>query len=143
MNTENDREFLIGVLDDLITLPVSVFGGWAEEILELSAPRPHSDIDLLLASHDFAALETILATNERYTEIPEKRFSHKRAYEKNGVRIEVFLIDPHSLCTTFFDRLIFSWPSDTLSQRAPFCNHLLPVASRAALSFIGKSTQEF
>ncbi len=135
---ENNREFLFAVLDDLKMLPVAVFGGWAEEILGLSHARPHSDVDLLLASQDFTALETILDTDERYTGIPEKRFSHKRAYEKNGIRIEVFLVNPHTLRTTFFDHLTFTWPSDTLSHRSPVGGRVIPVASRAALELYRK-----
>ncbi len=138
MDQENNSEFLFAVLDDLRTLPVAVFGGWAEEIIGLAPSRRHSDVDLLLASPDFTALETIFNTDERYTRIPEKRFSHKRAYEKNGIRIEVFLVDPHTLHTIFFDRLSFIWPSDTLSQRLPFGGRLVPVASRAALELYRK-----
>ncbi len=138
MNRENTREFLFAVLDDLTTLPVTVFGGWAEEILGLAPARPHSDVDLLLASPDFTVLEILLNANERYTEITEKRFSHKRAYEKNGIRIEIFLVDPHMLRTIFFDNLTFTWPADTLSCRMAFGGRLVPVASRAALELYRK-----
>jgi hypothetical protein len=138
MNKENTKEFLFSVLDDLKTLPVAVFGGWAEDIHGLCQARPHSDVDLLLAAHDFTALETILNTDECYTGIPEKRFSHKRAYEKNGIWVEVFLVNPNTLRTIFFDQLTFTWPPDTLFHYAPFGGRLIPVASRAALELYRK-----
>jgi hypothetical protein len=138
MNRENNKEFLFAVLDDLQALPIAVFGGWAEEILGLAQARPHSDVDLLLACEDFTALEAMLNTDERYTGIPEKRFSHKRAYEKNGIRIEVILVNPNTLRTTFFDHLTFTWPADALLHRSQFGGRLIPVASRAALELYRK-----
>jgi len=133
MKEENTIGFLLSVLDDLVSLPVVVFGGWAEEILGLIPPKTHSDVDLLLAARDFAALEGLLAPDDRYAVIPQKRFSHKRAFERNGVRIEVFLVDPDALCTNFFDSVIFEWPSDTFAHRWRFGGRLVPVASPAAL----------
>lgn len=133
MKEENTIGFLFAVMDDLVSLPVVVFGGWAEEILGLIPPKPHSDVDLLLAARDFAALEGVLAPDDRYAVIPQKRLSHKRAYERNGVRIEVFLVDPDTLCTTFFDRIIFEWPSDTFAHLSRLGGRLVPVASPAAL----------
>jgi hypothetical protein len=94
MNETNTKEFLFTVLEDLKSLPTALFGGWAEEILGLTPNRPHSDVDLLLASENFVALDDPLSADRRYSEITEKRFSHKRAYEKNGVRIEIFLVHP-------------------------------------------------
>lgn len=133
MKEENTFDFLLSVMDDLVPLPVAAFGGWAEEILGLTPPKPHSDVDLLLSARDFTALEAVLATDDRYAEVTQKRFSHKRAYERNCVRIEVFIVDPETLCTTFFDGMVLRWPSDTFSHRMMFGGRLVHVASPAAL----------
>lgn len=138
MKEENTFDFLLSVMDDLVSLPAAVFGVWAEEIHGLIPPKLHSDVDLLPAARDFAALEAVLAPYDRYTVIPQKRFSHKRAYERNGVRIEVFLVDPATLCTTFHDRIIFRWPSDTFAHRLRHGGRIVTVASPSALDLYRK-----
>lgn len=94
-------------------------------------PTPHADIDLLLRSANFGQLESILSDLPTAIEIAEKRFSHKRAFEWMGVRVEVLLVTVPSMETHVFDgRYIVRWPNDTFAD-APVGS--LPVASRAAL----------
>jgi hypothetical protein len=104
-----------------------VFGGWAEELLGLAAPRPHGDLDLLVAADDWRAVDRLL---ERLDEIEAKRFEHKRASVLDGVMVELFLVrcDGEGLFTSFWG-VRRPWPEDTLDDGGP-----LPVASAAAVA---------
>ena len=66
-------------------------------------------------------------------EIPEKRFSHKRAYVWNGVRVEIFLAQPGPPDTTvmFDGRVTVHWPVNTFAEGTIAG---LPVISVSALS---------
>jgi hypothetical protein len=126
----NGLEVLVSVVDELLDhgFDAAVFGGWAEELLELRPPREHKDIDLLIIDADVAALDRFVASRG---EIELKRFSHKRAYVHNGILIELFLVrtGDNRRTTLFFDTLSYEWP-------AIGCVLLsgLPVASAASVT---------
>src|SRR4051794_20282946 len=92
----NDLTLVSKLVDILRSsgMDVWVFGGWAEELREMRQPGTHTDIDLLLRAADFRALEAHLANHSGVEEIPEKRFSHKRAFLWNSVLVELFLVQP-------------------------------------------------
>lgn len=110
--------------------PCWLFGGWAEELRRVCAPRSHADVDLLCPGEDFAAVERMLGESE-LEEIEGKRFRHKRAFLFEGVMVEVFLVqrDTRGLFTSFWGRKRHDWPADTLASSSA-----LPVASEAALA---------
>ena len=119
-------------------LPVTLFGGWAEELRGLCAPRPHRDIDLLYRATSFDRLEAFFYAQPAFAEIAAKRFSHKRAALLEEVMIEFILVQdgPGGPCTHFFaDRLRLNWPPDTFDQTVPVADDHWPVASTAALHF--------
>jgi hypothetical protein len=68
MNTSdrgaNNCEFLKHVLERLQQHGFAslIFGGWAEELLQLVPPRPHRDVDLLLPADSFVAFDRFLAS---------------------------------------------------------------------------------
>jgi Aminoglycoside-2''-adenylyltransferase len=113
-----------------------LFGGWAEELWGVYAPRAHRDIDLLYPATDFVQLDHWLANVGGVAEIAAKRFHHKRAFIWDGVMIEALLLEPIEGAryrTSFFDqRCELLWPEDTLSQVLAH-DRRVPVASRAAL----------
>lgn len=104
-----------------------VFGGWAEELLGLTEPRVHGDLDLLVAAEDWRTVDRLL---ERLDEIPAKRFEHKRAFMLDGVMVELFLVrrDGEGLFTSFWG-VRRPWRDDTLDDDSS-----LPVASAAAVA---------
>ena len=110
--------------------PCWLFGGWAEQLRGLCAPRRHADVDLLYPAEDFATVERMLGESG-LEEIEGKRFPHKRAFLFEGVMVELFLVqrDTHGLFTSFWGRNRHDWPPDTLGSTAA-----LPVASAAALT---------
>jgi hypothetical protein len=63
-------------------------------------------------------------------EIEPKRLAHKRAFDLDGVMVELFLLhrDDRGLFTVFWGSTRHDWPADVLSSVAA-----LPVASEAAL----------
>jgi hypothetical protein len=68
-----------------------LFGGWAEELVGLSLPREHHDVDLLYPGEDFRLVDEFLAAGG-VDEITAKRFPHKRAFETAGLMVELFLV---------------------------------------------------
>jgi hypothetical protein len=125
----NDLRFVERVLSLLAVEGIAawVFGGWAEELLGLAEPRPHNDLDLLVAADDWRAVDRLLL---RLDEIRAKRFEHKRAFVLAGVMVELFLVrrDTEGLFTTFWG-VRRPWPENTLADDAP-----LPVASATAVA---------
>lgn len=105
-----------------------VFGGWAEELHGLIPARDHRDIDLLLVDPDERALAVFLDARE---EIFEKRSSHKRAFEVDGILVELFITrrENGKQVTYFWRHLRWVWPSDISVSLSD-----LPVASTAALA---------
>lgn len=121
-----DRHLLRRVLEELEAerLAPLVFGGWAGELLGLEPVRPHKDIDLLVGA-EADSVDAFVA--ERH-EVQAKRFSHKRAFVEDGELVELFLVDPATGTTKFWDRLVVEWPS-----LEPVIVDQFPVASPAAL----------
>ena len=125
MNTDdrgaNNREFLKHVLERLQQHGFAslIFGGWAEELLQLAPPHPHRDVDLLLPAESFVAFDRFLASPESYDwhEIVAKRFAHKRAFLAQGVMVEVTLVGS-GLITNFWGDVAFQW-LDPLADRRP------------------------
>ena len=95
-----------------------LFGGWAEELLGVRPPGPHRDIDLLYPAEDFGTLDEFLRAHSDVEEVRAKRFSHKRAFQWQGVLVEVFLVrrEGANLVTNFFGTHSFPWPPETLSR---------------------------
>jgi hypothetical protein len=109
----NTPEFLVHVLDRLekAGLAPLVFGGWAEALLGLSAPRPHGDVDLLLPATSFTGLESALSARPEWREVRGKRFAHKRAFENEGVLVELTLVQDAAAgpVTFFWGDVPFHW----------------------------------
>jgi hypothetical protein len=103
----NDLTYVRGVLGLLAAhdLRVWLFGGWAEELHGVTAPRPHKDIDLLYPANDFRQVDGFLSGGT-VDEIVAKRFPHKRAFELDGVMTELFLVqqDAAGRYTSFWDQ---------------------------------------
>ena len=106
-----------------------VFGGWAEELHGLGPARAHQDIDLLYIADDFTAVDLLLHDHPQLHEIHKKRLAHKRAFQLDDVRVELFLVqhDHKGYFTTFWGQR-HDWPGDILSSASQ-----LPTASIAAL----------
>ena len=117
------------MVDDLSAAGLGplVFGGWAEELLGVTPPRSHSDIDLLVVAKPHAVDDFV----SRRQEIVQKRFSHKRAYVEDGVMVELFLVgrDEDVETTTFWDTRLWTWP-----RLEPVMVDGLPVAPATALA---------
>ena len=108
----NDYELLKRVLGRLQCAGFSplVFGGWAQELLQLAPPRSHLDVDLLLPADSFTALDRFLASAQSFgwSEIKAKRFAHKRAFLVQSVMVELMLVEP-GLVTHFWGDVPFYW----------------------------------
>jgi hypothetical protein len=118
-------------------MPLWIFGGWAEELWQMTLPRPHNDIDLLYRAESFDTLDHVIAAEAAFTEIPLKRFSHKRAFMYQGVMVEVFLVQgqtPHLVTSFFAGRYTFDWPPDTVAHTLYIDQQTINVASRTALT---------
>lgn len=91
-----------------------LFGGWAEELHGLIAPRDHLDVDLLYLGTDFELVDHFIQQGG-VSEIVEKRFPHKRAFVFAEVMTEIILVQP-DLSTTFGERKRYTWPSNTFES---------------------------
>ena len=74
------------------SLPLWVFGGWAEELRQIVPGRIHNDIDFLYPATTFEHLDRFMAQANDFQEITDKRFSHKRAMLYQDVMIEFVLV---------------------------------------------------
>ncbi len=112
-----------------------LFGGWAEELLEIRPAGLHKDIDLLYPAQDFDLLDNFLQTQTDMSEVLSKRFGHKRAFQWRTVLVEVFLVrsEAAGFATNFFDTYQFAWPQDTFSASAQSFGRQYLTASSAAL----------
>ena len=108
-----------------------MFGGWAAELLGLSVPRAHRDVDLLCPGDDFAVVDEFLGRGD-VQEIVAKRFPHKRAFEVDGVMVELFLVqtDEAGSFTDFWGVARHEWPADVFEGEVGG----LRVASAAAVN---------
>jgi hypothetical protein len=136
----NDLDLLALVVDRLEAAGAGglVFGGWAEELLGLSSPRFHRDIDLLLTAASFAYVDRILAAAaDAPDEIGAKRFAHKRAFRLKGVTVEITLVehDCESPVTRFWGDVPFRWRIP-LGQAEPALSKVrsFPVVTRENLA---------
>ena len=112
-----------------------LFGGWAEEAWGLCRPRAHGDIDLLLPAGSFRGLDQVLAAaGDDLTEVPLKRFAHKRAFLFEGTLVEVVLVEaaPEAPCTWFWGDLRFEWLAP-LAGPGVLRGHRLAIVSRRNL----------
>lgn len=127
----NDLTYVRRVLGLLAAheLRAWLFGGWAEELHGVIAPRPHKDIDLLYPAPDFRQVDAFLSCGT-VDEIVAKRFPHKRAFELDGAMTELFLVrqDAAGYYTSFWGQHRYDWPPDVLGEARG-----LPAASVAAL----------
>lgn len=135
----NDIPFLLATLDGLASAGIQawVFGGWAEELWRIIPPRIHRDVDLLLPAQDFDLLDRFLAAAPGVNEFQPKHFSHKRAYLRENIMVELILVGRYGdeYQTDFFSGVYrFTWPPDTFNLSVASAGRALPVASPAALS---------
>jgi hypothetical protein len=126
--TSDDR-VLREVLQDLAKagFDVGVFGGWAEDLLEVIPPRPHGDVDILVVN---PGLDEIDAFVTNHNEIVAKRNPHKRAYLQAGVMVELFLVTYRGgrWTTNFWGSHEHQWPTLSWVYRRG-----LPVAPLASV----------
>lgn len=105
---------LLGTLDFLRTYRISpyVFGGWAEELLGLTEPRFHKDIDLFYLSPTFDAVDTLFRSRREIHEVVGKRFAHKRAFLYRNTLVELFLVQKRrdGYWTSFWGDYNLNWP---------------------------------
>ncbi len=97
----------------------------------MSAPRGHRDVDLLYPAGGFDVVDEYLARGD-VQEIVAKRFPHKRAFEVDGVMVELFLVqaDEAGWFTDFWGVARHDWPADVFEVEAGG----LRVASATALA---------
>ncbi len=113
---DNSANTVVSILDTLggAGFASCLFGGWAEEVLKLARPCRHSDIDLLLVAPSWdMLLRNNPLTALGFTEIPAKRFPHKRAYICLDLMVELFLVKPDGdrLETLFWGDVPYVWSS--------------------------------
>ena len=129
---------LVEVVDQLVSVgfDVAVFGGWAEELLGLCAPRAHEDVDLLIVNPNPEDLDVFISGRD---EVAAKRLPHKRAYMAFGVLVELFLVvnDDGSWTTEFWGSARHRWPEMAWEYRSG-----LPVAPSTVLASYRSSYQE-
>lgn len=137
MSAWNTRQFLADTHQELRAVQIKtwLFGGWAEELWGLRPPGPHRDVDLLYRAADFTGLDNFLWARADLEEVKGKPFAHKRAFERRGVLVEVFLMRPSPVggVTNFFGFHRFQWPEDALSQTVSLLGVVTPTASPTAL----------
>ncbi len=118
----NDLETLSHIFSILRESGVEcdLFGGWAEEMLGICPPRPHTDIDLVYRGRNFDPVDAFLKMQApRVDEVVEKRFSHKRAFRFHGVLCEILLVQDWDSrpFTLFWGDAPFHWNTPLLHQR--------------------------
>ena len=119
----NTSENLANILAILAAQGVAcdVFGGWAEEILGLRDPWPHSDIDLIHQSDSFTALDSALSNMTNVVRaVPAKHFPHKRAFVFRETLCEIILAraDCPGLVTYFWGDVAYHWEQPLLHPEA-------------------------
>jgi hypothetical protein len=136
--SENTLAFLLTTVErfEANSLPVRVFGGWAEELWQIIQPRVHTDIDFLYPAATFEDLDRYIARTNEFQEIQSKRFSHKRAILYQQVMIEFLLVQRSNgiYFTDFFSgQFHLEWPADLFWHRINISGHDLQIASKQAL----------
>jgi hypothetical protein len=126
----NDLDLVAFAVDRLAAAgaPTLVFGGWAEELTGLVAPRSHADIDLLLPAPSLAAADRLVAAGGAF-EIRGKRFAHKRAFVISGVTVEVTLVQnkDEAPVTHFWGDIPYRWLVP-LDEPEPVLTSVRPLA---------------
>lgn len=122
----NGPETVCDVLSNLREggVECDLFGGWAEEVLSLCLPRPHTDIDLVYRGLDFSGVDAFLTSQAgELDEVTGKRFRHKRAFRFRGVVCEILLVQDsqHRPFTLFWGDILFHWNTPFLH---PVAGHL-------------------
>ncbi len=122
MTRRNDLVFVRETMSRLDAAGVRtwLFGGWAEELLGLTTPREHHDVDLLYPAADFSLADTFIAAHGRLLEITQKRHAHKRAFLRQGIMIELTLVGAVAadFTTEFWGENSYVWPADLLGFEA-------------------------
>lgn len=110
-----------------------MFGGWAEELLGLAAPRPHKDLDLLYPADSFALIDTVMWAGCGLDEITAKRLPHKRAFTRQAIMTELIVLRPASrgYVTDFRGEFTYHWPGDVLGTEIAGLRVASPAAVRA------------
>jgi protein-tyrosine phosphatase len=92
-----------------------LFGGWATELRGISTPCPHHDVDLLYPAENFDRVDELLGSLD---EITAKRFPHKRAFEFDGIMVELFLVrfDGRAHYTSFWNSYRYEWADDVFAD---------------------------
>jgi hypothetical protein len=115
---ENTQEKVAALTIKLRRLGIicDLFGGWAEEVLGLREPSPHTDIDLLYRGGNFRELDIKLHDISEFEEVPLKRFRHKRAFHFLGTLCEITLVQEHAErpVTLFWGEVPFLWDTPLL-----------------------------
>jgi len=113
-----------------------LFGGWAEELWQITPPRSHRDIDFLYPADSFQGLDQYIDKKKGVEEIQSKRFSHKRAIIYRDVMIEfLFVKQAEAACYTdfFSGQYRLEWPRDLLFHSRNVSGYNIPIASKPAL----------
>lgn len=141
----NDLALVISITDRLRVYGLDVWlaGGWAEELHGMIEPRPHHDVDLLVRADSFETVDRFLS-QDGIDEIEEKRFAHKRAFQVDGIMVELILVrrvsqNPRGTCavlpqtpdriaqplqvssellTTFWGQHEYVWPADSFHDES-------------------------
>ena len=134
----NTLGFLLSVIKlfEEANLPVWVFGGWAEELWQITPKRTHNDIDFLYPVTTFEDLDRFVAQAEDFQEIQAKRFSQKRAIVYQHVMIEFLLVqgeNGHYFTNFFSGRYRFAWPADVFSHQVNIFDYNIQITSKQAL----------
>ena len=138
----NNIQLLFQVYERLTASDIQavVFGGWAEELLRISPPRAHGDIDLLCFEQDFAKVDAFIRQSTDISEIPAKHLSHKRAFVIGNTAVELLLVrmEAGGRCITACYDYELTWPgSSTVNVSIPNLGSL-SVACPAILFFYRK-----
>ena len=122
----NTLGFLLSVIKlfEEANLPIWVFGGWAEELWQITPART------------FEHLDRFVAQTKDFQVIQAKQFSHKRALLYQDLMIEFLLVQgaAGNYFTDFFSgRYRLVWPADKFLHRANISDYNVPIASKQAL----------
>lgn len=143
----NTLGFLLSVIElfEEANLPIWVFGGWAEELWQITPARIHSDIDFLYPARTFEHLDRFVAQTKDFQVIQAKQFSHKRALLYQDLMIEFLLVQgaARNYFTDFFSgRYRLVWPADKFLHRANISDYNVPIASKQALMMYRQRHQQ-